>query len=84
MTMIRAAKYLNGTDTGKRIQTADMPHPQRLVRVSHTRHGVEIVTSDLHNIPTKTIMGHDIEVTITGQPSPPTDDPHGINTRRTP
>lgn len=82
MTTTRAAKYLNGTDTGKTITS-----PTRITgiiatvehNVAYTRVRLDPPADDgTHAL----LLKHNSEVTVTGQPSPHSDDPHGINTRK--
>lgn len=83
MTTTRAAKYLNGADIDKKFSIKGWPTPRTILDIRHYSSRVEV--SCFHpaiNKIVQVLIPREEEVTIYTPPSPPTDDPHGINTRK--
>ena len=83
MTTTRAAKYLNGADIGKKFSIQDGPAPRKILDIRHYSSRTEVSCFDpaIGTI-VKALVLPEEEVTIYTPPSPPTDDPHGLNTKQ--
>lgn len=85
MTTTRAAKYLNGADIGKTIELPTRPLrlTATIAQVEHTSDYTRVLLDPpaQNGVHTLTLR-NTVEVTLTGEPSPPTTDPHGLNTRK--